>query len=204
MDVKENFYLAADLFLTTVSKVPEDKWDLPGLGSWSIRSLVGHGLRAMTTILEYQGKDSNTLSSNQIHDTASYFVSANINDPEIANAIENRGVQAGLELGTNPLEKVSDAVLLVKEFVKDAPLDLPIVTRMGDMTLETYLPTRTFELSVHSIDIATALGEDLVLAESLYFEVVNIVASIAKIKGEKMDLVKFLTGRIANLPRPVF
>ncbi len=204
MDVKENFYTAADLFESTVSTIPEAKWDLPGLGNWSIRSLVGHGLRAMTTVLEYQGKQSNTSSPNQIHDPAGYFLAANIDDPEVTNAIEKRGVQAGLELGANPLEKISEAVLQVKGFVRGAPLDLPMVTRMGEMTLATYLPTRTFELSVHSTDLATALGEDLVLPESLYFEVISILAHIARQKGGGTDLVKFLTGRVASLPKPIF
>src|SRR4051794_17898417 len=37
---------AAAFFLATVERVEPTQWDLPGLGEWSVRDLVGHTGRA--------------------------------------------------------------------------------------------------------------------------------------------------------------
>src|SRR5689334_3632831 len=47
------FLDASRLFADTVALVPDEAWDAPGLGKWSVRELVAHTNRANTTIVEY-------------------------------------------------------------------------------------------------------------------------------------------------------
>jgi hypothetical protein len=42
-----------EFFVTTVSKVHDDQWDLPGLGEWAVRDLVGHIARAVPAAAQF-------------------------------------------------------------------------------------------------------------------------------------------------------
>lgn len=41
------------------------------------------------------------------------------------------------------------------------PDDAPVGTIVGGMALITYLPTRVVELTIHTLDLISALGEDV-------------------------------------------
>ena len=73
-------------------------------------------------------------------------------------AVADRGRQAGQALGENPAEFVDALAHRVLAQV-DTAGDPLIQTAAGGMRLESYLSTRTFELVVHSLDIAAAVPE---------------------------------------------
>ncbi len=37
----------------SVARIPDDAWDGPGLGDWTVRDLVGHTSRSLVTVIEY-------------------------------------------------------------------------------------------------------------------------------------------------------
>lgn len=45
-----SFLLAADAFVDLVDRVPDDRWNGPGLGDWDLRALIGHAARAISTV----------------------------------------------------------------------------------------------------------------------------------------------------------
>ena len=67
------------------------------------------------------------------------------------------------------------------------------------MRLENYLSTRTFELVVHSLDIAAAVPdvEPPEFSDQLLSEVVRVAATAAVLRGGGVELVLALTGRAA-------
>jgi len=36
-----------------IDQVPDDAWDGPGLGEWTVRDLVGHTSRSLVTVIDY-------------------------------------------------------------------------------------------------------------------------------------------------------
>lgn len=66
------------------------------------------------------------------------------------------------------------------------------------MTLHNYVPTRTFELVVQSLDIARATGpEPPAFDNDLLADVVTLAARIAVTQGQGQQLLLALTRRSA-------
>jgi hypothetical protein len=70
------------------------------------------------------------------------------------------------------------------------------------MHLENYLSTRTFELVVHSLDIAAAVPdvEPPEFSDQLLSEVARVAATAAVLRGSGVELLLALTGRAALSP----
>ena len=50
---RAEFASAAESFATLVRRIPDGRWDDPGLGDWDVRSLVGHASRSLITVSTY-------------------------------------------------------------------------------------------------------------------------------------------------------
>jgi hypothetical protein len=72
-----------------------------------------------------------------------------------------------------------------------------LITVLGGagIRLHTYLPTRTFELAVHGLDIARAVGISLVLPAEVLQEATGLAARIAVTEGHGETVLLALTGR---------
>jgi hypothetical protein len=70
------------------------------------------------------------------------------------------------------------------------------------MHLESYLPTRTFELVVHCLDIAAAVPdiEPPEFSDQLLSEVASVAATAAVLRGRGVELMLALTGRASLSP----
>ncbi len=193
MEPRQTYALAAAGFVELVERLPGDRWEAPGLGVWDLRALVGHTSRALVTVDTYLDRPA---SAEEIASTEAYFLAAvqpgGGADPA---AVAERGRQAGAALG----DDIPASVLTLAERVLSRVVDAgdPVIeTIAGGMRLSTYLPTRTFELVVHSFDIAAAaeiaapnFGAD-VLAE-----VAALAARIGVGRGQAADVILALTGR---------
>jgi hypothetical protein len=68
-------------------------------------------------------------------------------------------------------------------------------TIVGGMRLADYLPTRTFELAVHTADLATALGVPPEVPATAATQALHIVADLAVADGLAGALLLAATGR---------
>ena len=75
-----------------------------------------------------------------------------------------------------------------------------LTTIVGGMRLRDYLPTRTFELAVHTADLALAMGEPVDVPPSAAAQALAIVADIAVTDGKAGTFLLQATGR-TGLPR---
>src|SRR6266550_4703258 len=98
LKVRETFAEAARTFADLVPRIPEDRWDAPGLGEWDLRSLVGHTSRSLITVETYLRQPVDT---EEVPTPAAYYIA--IADLDNA-AVAERGRQAGQALGDNPVE----------------------------------------------------------------------------------------------------
>lgn len=158
---RKGFAAAGQGFVELVAGILVEGWHRPALGTWSVRALVGHTSRALSTIETYLGQQG---TGSRIADPVEYFLAATgtSSDPDArrrqAAAIAERGREAGAALGNDPAATISALAGRVGQLVDRTPGDVPVATAVGTMSLADYLPTRTFELTVHSLDLARAIG----------------------------------------------
>jgi hypothetical protein len=114
-------------------------------------------------------------------------------------AVLERGRAAGAALGADPPAFVR--TLGADVVAKVAGFDLEYVheTIAGSMRLGDYLPTRTFELVVHGLDVARATGVEATYPDDVLAESASLAAQVAVHTGRGPDLLLALTGR-APLP----
>lgn len=196
--VVETYSSAASSFAGLVRAIPAERWDDPGLGVWDLRSLVGHASRALTTVETYL---DSTAEHEDITRPEQYFARMKA-VPGIADpaGVAERGRQAGLELGADPAGSVEAKVAAVLDRLGDG--EDRLIQAIGGLgvRLHTYLPTRTFELAVHSLDIAAAAHVGFALPDDVMDEAAVLAARVAVAIGGGATLLMALTGRTALPP----
>ena len=167
-----------------------DRWSLPGLGEWDVRALVGHTSRSLLTVETYLARPAAAV---EVTSAADYFRATRAAAADAAVAA--RGRDAGTALGSDPAAAVAEIATRVLALV-DARDGTELVTTIaGGMRLGDYLPTRTFELAVHTADLATALGVPPDVPATAAMQALHIVADLAVADGAAGPLLLAATGR---------
>ena len=180
---------AADWFVRTAAQVGE-RWDLPGLGEWDVRSLVGHTSRSFLTVELYLARPAQGVD---VSSAADYFRATRA--LAASPAVATRGREAGGALGADPAGKVTEIAARVVPLVQSCEGTALVTTIAGGMRLGDYLPTRTFELVVHTSDLARALGEPVDVPATAAKQALHIVTELAVADGLAGPLLLAATGR---------
>ncbi len=98
-------------------------------------------------------------------------------------------------LGDDPAGAVRLILDDVTTDLARADLDQVITTYAGGMRLRDYLPTRTFELVVHGLDIAAAVPLRWTPPTPALRSAVSIAAEVAVLRGEGSLMLRLVTGR---------
>jgi hypothetical protein len=117
-----------------------------------------------------------------------------------SSAVVERGRQAGRDLGDDPAAAVDELVQRVLSELATAgdPL-IQVIGGLG-IRLHTYLPTRTFELAVHGLDIAGAVGLPHGLPAGVLEAATLLATQTAAATGYGETVLLALTGRGALPP----
>jgi uncharacterized protein (TIGR03083 family) len=188
-DSRRAFADAAGWFVRTASLVG-DRWSQPGLGEWDVRALVGHTARSFLTVEEYLARPAPAVD---LETTADYYraTRAIAAGPGVAQ----RGRDAGERLGADPAAAVHEIAGRVLQLVDTCDGTELVTTIAGGMRLADYLPTRTFELVVHTSDLAVALGEPVDPPASAAARALGLVTELAVADGTAGALLLAATGR---------
>jgi uncharacterized protein (TIGR03083 family) len=185
---------ATAAFLDLAAQVPLERYAEPGLGSWDLRSLIGHTGRSLVTVVTYLDTRADQVAA---EDAADYFaLVSRMTHGTLRDAVHLRGIEAGIALGEDPM-----AALRASRDDAEAALDLlegddPVVeTAAGGMRVSDYLPTRTFELTVHCLDIARATGLAFTPPAEALADTLALASASALRQGHGVDVVLALTGR---------
>ncbi len=180
---------AADWFVRTTALV-DDRWNQPGLGEWDVRALVGHTSRSFLTVETYLARPAATV---EIASAADYFRATRA--AAAGPAVAARGHDAGIALGSDPAASVAEIAGRVLPLVGSCDGSELLTTIAGGMRLVDYLPTRTFELAVHTSDLAVALGEPLDVPTTAAAQALHIINDLALGEGLAGRLLLAATGR---------
>jgi uncharacterized protein (TIGR03083 family) len=188
-DARRAFADAARWFVDT-SALVGDRWGLPGLGEWDVRALVGHTSRSFLTVESYLAQPAAAV---EIASPVAYYraTSAMSAGPGVAE----RGRAAGAALGDAPAVEVAAIAERVLRLVARRDGTELLTTLAGGMRLADYLPTRTFELAVHTADLAVALGVPADVPPTAAAESLRLVADLAVAGGKAGPLLLAATGR---------
>jgi uncharacterized protein (TIGR03083 family) len=189
------FTAAARWAAHQVDALPEAAWDGPGLGDWDMRALVGHTGRSLLTVEQYltAPADSEDVTSAEGY----YEATARLAGADPA-AVLQRGVDAGAALGSDPKSSFRAIAERVPALLT-GERDRVITTIVGGIRLSNYLPTRTFELVVHGLDITKAAGLPTSPPDAALRRCIDLAASLAIRTGRGPALLLAMTGR-AQLP----
>lgn len=203
-DYRTPYRSAAIAFCELVEGIPRDRWASPALGEWNVRGLVGHTSRALSTVEEYLVAP--VAGGRVLTDAVEYFVDMlPETDDEDARVrrhagIAERGRKAGEDLGEHPatvVRQLADRVLALVDVTPDNAL---LATPAGPMTFSGYLPTRTFELTVHGLDLSRALHVTAPPALSIGVALsCELAGRLAARRRDAADFLMMLTGR-SGLP----
>ena len=190
-DIRETYLEAGEFFAKVVDQVDIDGWEVPALGEWCARDLTGHTYRSFTTILSYSAKPGDKVDLERPVD---YFLKAfeGLTDPK---QVAERGRAAGLEIIDDPRMMVRGFAMYVKNKLEELADDHIMATPVGGMRLIDYLPTRTFELIIHTMDLAKAVGVDDQPPEKGMAATLEILGQIALYRGRASAVVFGVTGR---------
>lgn len=204
---RQDFHDAATAFLALVRQVPDSAWERPGLGVWTVRELVGHTARALSTVEDYltppagtaPGAGSGSTAADTdgafLIDSLTYFRMGRQAGLTNSDAVAERGRAAGRELGARPVDAIEERVERVLGLVDATADDVVLTSRLAAMRLVDYLPTRTFELVVHGLDVQAALGLPPGAPPGPLGAALGIATDLAVGQGLGPRLLLALTGR---------
>ena len=183
------FVEAGAWFVETVPSVG-DRWDEPALGEWDVRALVGHAGRSFLTVESYLQQPATAV---EVASAVDYYraTRAIAAGPDVAE----RGREAGRRLGEDPVSSVRAIATRVLALVEDADGTELLTTVAGGMRLGDYLPTRTFELVVHTLDLGRAVGLALEPPARPARQVLGLITELVVGDGHSAALVLAATGR---------
>ena len=176
---REGFEQAVPFFVDTAAQVRPDQWETLALGVWNVRDLVGHTSRAMLNVEQYA------------------TVGADRTGFGTAEEIAERGREAGRALGDDPAGAVRDIAARVLGLVGGLPDDHPVKTPAGERPLVRYLGSRVMELTIHTLDLANALGLDVEAPDECSRITLYWLADTAVRGGTAKEVAFALTGRRA-------
>ncbi len=162
----------------------------PGLGEWDLRALVGHTARSLVTVSDYLRKPATSVDLETAVDYVAGLASVS-SDP----GVTRRGVEAGERLGADPAGAVRLLLEAVTDDLAGADPDQLVTTYGGGMRLRDYLPTRSFELVVHGLDIAAAVPVRWTPPSAALAEALAVATEVAARCGEGPLLLRLITGR---------
>lgn len=192
--IREAYEQAAQMFVGTVQQVEGGQWDHTALGEWSVRDLVGHTNRALLTVETYLKQPA---AAAELERPVDYFIraSAALADPA---SVAARGREAGQALGADPAAVVRTTADRVLAAVTATADDVCLTTPVGGMRLIDYLPTRVFELTVHTLDLAAATDAPVTVPEGAVTVTFRLVADWVATQPDKVaPLLMAATGRQA-------
>ena len=193
---RTTYELAAAAFLDLAAQVPLERYAEPGLGNWDLRALIGHTGRSFVTVATYLATRADAVDT---EDAADYFAVVNrLAHGTARDAIHQRGIEAGVALGEDPIATLRgsrDEADLAIEMLDGE--DVVVTTAGGGMRVSDYLPTRTFELTVHSLDIAHATGLDFAPPTEALADTLALASASALRQGLGTEVLLALTGRQA-------
>jgi len=197
MDFRWAYKSAVAVFTDLVHRVPGDRWDGPGLGEWNVRDLVGHAVSsALRQVPVVLGTPGTTV---EVASPEGYWAYARSVPAEVVAAARVVATEdarkTGAELGAEPAVAVTEFARRATEALSAVGDADVVAAPVGGMRVREWIPTRTFELVVHGLDVAAAAGVPAEFAAEVVAVTTMQAARVAATGPDSTLLLRALTGR---------
>jgi hypothetical protein len=197
MGFRRIFLSAVAAYVDTVAKAASVPWDSPALGEWTVAELIGHaagsGLGCVPTVLRTPAA-RRTIATPQ-----DYFALARSVPPETLAAARAASTALGRRdataLGDDPGAAVRAMANAAEAALAEVSDDDIVESAAGGMRVVDWLPTRTFELVVHGLDISAATGIAFQPSGAALADATALAARLAVAAGDGVVVLRALTGR---------
>lgn len=180
----------AETYIRLAGDLTPEQLELPGLGEWNVRELLGHGIRAFSTAGTYL--DADPVVDFTMYSAGEYYRRALSGGPSLHADVAARGRAAGDALRDDMLGVVRSILESACARVGLASDEAMVNTPMGQLSLLVYLATRIVEAGVHLLDLQRAIG--------IHAHLDPTVAEIAVLTlvdaGDIDQVILGLTGRV--------
>jgi uncharacterized protein (TIGR03083 family) len=192
MEQLTDFRVAATAFIDLVTRIDHSAWNDHALGVWTVRDLIGHTARAISTVATYLALPAPAEENVPNAETYYLRVFGGFTDH---NAVAERGIAAGRDLADDAGPAIAESLDRCLTLLAGQPADRLVA--IGDLAipLAEYLRSRVFELVVHGFDLAKATGQELVIAAGPVARTAALAAGVAAERGQGRDVLFALTGR---------
>lgn len=198
-ETRQRYLRAAAVYAEILAKVPADAWEKPGLGVWSVRDLVGHTVGSAFDAVVASA--SQPAPERHVDSPEGYYALAKKVDPQVYQSLVAASVEAarrdGAALGDQPASAVRGKIAEVTAALEKVGDDDLIVSPGGGMRVADWLATRVFELVVHGLDLAAAVGVPAGMPDELVADTASLAARIGAAGGDGLTVLLGLTGRQA-------
>lgn len=188
---KEAYRQAVEFFVDIVGRIPSEAWDGPGLGIWTIRDLVGHTSRSIAGLADVLPERAGKVD---VHSAAHHY-HISLAPDDIDDVIAERGKSAGEQLGPDPVQTVHNMAETILPQVAALPEDTIVRYNNGGIRLGDYLATRVLEITVHSMDLCVAMGQELEPPREALSVTLHLLADLGVDSGVGGKLALAATGR---------
>lgn len=183
-------YAEAGAWFVKTAGLVGDRWSAAGLGQWDVRALVGHTARSLLTVETGLANPPRELT---LTSPVAYFQATRTLTS--GAAVAQRGRDAGDALGLDPAAAAAGILARVLPLLD--PLDGTelVATAGGGMRIADYLPTRVFELVVHTADLAVAIGVPADPPAGPATRTLALISQLAIADGHAATVLLAFTGR---------
>jgi uncharacterized protein (TIGR03083 family) len=188
--IRDAYAESASWFSSVVNDVAPADWLRPGLGSWTVRELVGHTSRNCTYVLDLVIRDQST--DRRLGPFAFWDGVLAGSNVELHAGIAAAALAASEALGDDPRSAIRDLVDQTLALVASLP-DGAVVRfgSAGELALIDYLPSRIVEFVCHGIDVCEAIGR----TSDVPTEALAITTELLVAFADPIAVVKLLVGR---------
>jgi uncharacterized protein (TIGR03083 family) len=188
---REAYKQAAGCLVDTVAGIRVDQWDEPALGVWSVRDLTGHASGGLLLVERFSQVKPEQI---ELSSPVAYYRKA-MSGARVNEQIAERGKDRGRELGDDPAGVLRELADRVCNLVDTLPDEHPMGSNIGGIRFVDYLPTRTLELVVHTLDLAKATGQQVQPPREATAVTMHLLADLALESGHAGEFALAATGR---------
>jgi hypothetical protein len=155
-DVRPVFLAAGAAFVAVAASVDPGRLDEPATDAWTLRELLAHATRGLTTVASTLAAPIDP--SSRVLESASGYFAAAMAIPHVHEGIVQRARDAAAAMGDDPGGTARAALATVAPLVEAAPPDRLVQHFAGRLRFDAYLAARVVELTLHTADVQLALG----------------------------------------------
>lgn len=166
--------------------------DGSGVGEWDLKELAAHTMRSVALPGRFLAEPEPEMAD--LESPLAYFLSYLDGGEDMRNMVADRGRQEAESLTTDPATAFQQSLVTSLAAIGSARVDRRLATPFGSLSLDDYLATRVFELTVHGFDLAEATSITFQPPVDAVRITLQLLVDVAMARGRAENVIGALCG----------